>query len=326
MARRPNVDGYSVDLFGETPERRPRGPLASEFGIPPFSVLDARAGDWQDRKRDWLALGFRSEVGRDARAYNMGLNAAADNGWTLEDDAGSGVSVFDALLCEACVRWYSPRGGLVLDPFAGGSVRGIMAAMVGRRYYGIELRPQQVTANREQAAAILADGSGGDVTDDAPVTWVVGDAAQRLADAPPADAVFTCPPYGDLERYSDDPADLSAMTWPAFADAYRRIVAAAVARLKPNSFSAWVVGNYRDQRTGVQRDLAGLTVAAHADAGAAYWNDHVLVTATGTLALRTGKQFRTSRKAGRGHQYVLVFVKGDGRAAAERCGPVYMED
>ena len=32
--------------------------------MPPFSVLDARQGYWQDRKRAWLALGIQSELGR----------------------------------------------------------------------------------------------------------------------------------------------------------------------------------------------------------------------------------------------------------------------
>src|SRR5215472_16418698 len=30
--------------------------LAERFGVPPFSVLDAREGYWQDRKRAWIAL------------------------------------------------------------------------------------------------------------------------------------------------------------------------------------------------------------------------------------------------------------------------------
>lgn len=38
--------------------------LADRFLIVPFSVLDARQGYWQDRKRQWIALGIRSEVGR----------------------------------------------------------------------------------------------------------------------------------------------------------------------------------------------------------------------------------------------------------------------
>lgn len=40
------------------------GSLAASFGVPPFSVLSARAGIWQDRKDAWLALGIQSELGR----------------------------------------------------------------------------------------------------------------------------------------------------------------------------------------------------------------------------------------------------------------------
>ena len=42
------------------------GALAERFGVPPFSVLDARKGWWQDRKRAWIDLGIRSELGRGA--------------------------------------------------------------------------------------------------------------------------------------------------------------------------------------------------------------------------------------------------------------------
>lgn len=38
--------------------------LADRFMVPPFSVLNAREGWWQDRKRAWIALGIKSELGR----------------------------------------------------------------------------------------------------------------------------------------------------------------------------------------------------------------------------------------------------------------------
>lgn len=38
--------------------------LTERFGVPPFSVLDARQGYWQDRKKAWLSLGIQSEIGR----------------------------------------------------------------------------------------------------------------------------------------------------------------------------------------------------------------------------------------------------------------------
>jgi hypothetical protein len=47
------------------------GSLAARFGIPPFSVLNAREGWWQERKRAWLAPGIRSEVGRGGNLLNF---------------------------------------------------------------------------------------------------------------------------------------------------------------------------------------------------------------------------------------------------------------
>jgi hypothetical protein len=40
------------------------GKLSDRFMLPPFSVLNSREGWWQDRKRAWLALGIKSELGR----------------------------------------------------------------------------------------------------------------------------------------------------------------------------------------------------------------------------------------------------------------------
>ena len=49
---------------GPTDRQETAGKLAREFGVPPFSILDTRQGYWQERKREWLALGLRSELGR----------------------------------------------------------------------------------------------------------------------------------------------------------------------------------------------------------------------------------------------------------------------
>jgi hypothetical protein len=46
------------------PAAAPTATLAERFGIPPFSILDARRGWWQDRKRAWIGIGIRSELGR----------------------------------------------------------------------------------------------------------------------------------------------------------------------------------------------------------------------------------------------------------------------
>ena len=54
------------------PPAPPPGPpaptLTDRFGVAPFSVLRAAEGWWQERKRQWLALGIQSELGRGENA------------------------------------------------------------------------------------------------------------------------------------------------------------------------------------------------------------------------------------------------------------------
>jgi len=254
--------------------------------------------------------------------YGAG-NASGD---TIDDTsaknlgAGSGTSIFDPVLCEIAYRWFSPVGGLILDPFAGGSVRGIVASKLGRRYIGHELRQEQVDANRIQGSDICGD-------DELPPAWICGDSRNidtMCADVS-ADMVFSCPPYADLEVYSEDPKDLSTMNYSDFKDAYFEIVRKACDRLKPDSFACFVVGEVRDKK-GNYIDFVGDTIQAFRDAGLEYYNEAILITCVGSLPIRAGKQFSTSRKLGKTHQNILVFVKGDGKRAAARCGDVDIDE
>lgn len=236
--------------------------------------------------------------------------------WSPPPDspATTGTSIFDPVLCELSYRWFCPPGGTILDPFAGGSVRGIVASKLGRPYIGIELRPEQVEANRAQGLAICGDPHP---------EWILGDSRNIGSLAPDADAdfLFSCPPYGDLEVYSDDPADLSTLPYADFRDAYFEIIAASAALLKPDRFAAFVVGDFRDKR-GNYVGFVPDTVAAFKAAGLELYNEAILVTAAGSLPIRAGKQFDASRKLGKTHQNVLVFVKGDAKAATEAIGKV----
>jgi hypothetical protein len=316
---------FGTDLFGDAVCPKGRGPLAKRFEFPPFSVLDARSGEWQERKRAWLSLGIQGEIGRgmvrphgkDTRpaAYGAGDDYAGGDCWRGVAEGNTGASVFDPVLCELAYRWFCPPGGLVLDPFAGGSVRGIVAAKRGHRYWGCDLRPEQIAANEAQAASMLTSG------EPAP-EFVCGDSRKALATAPLADFVFSCPPYGDLERYSDNERDLSAMAWTEFCAAYRSIVVGALERLRQNRFAAFVVGEFRDAKTGLYRGFVPFTCAVFVAAGAGFYNEAVLVTPCGSLPVRIGKQFTAGRKLGKSHQQLLVFVKGDATEAARACGQI----
>ncbi len=159
--------------------------------------------------------------------------------------------------------------------------------------------------------------------------WVEGDAADLLELWPEgiddADAIWTCPPYGNLEVYSDDPRDLSTMDYPAFIAAFADIMTKAVARLKDDRFACLLVGDFRDS-DGYYHGFPADTVKIMEVAGARLYNEAVLVTHAASLPLRAGRQFDATRKMGKTHQNVLIFCKGDPRRATQACGPVVSVD
>lgn len=297
-----------------------KGPLVAQFGWPPFSVFNTREGQWQTHKRRWLNwMGIKSEEGReDGLTYKIP---------TYLSDGRPGrkmicqTSVFDPVLCELAYRWWCPPGGVVLDPFAGGSVRGIVAAVSGLRYCGVELQAGQVAANRAQWEA----GPFGDCK--YRPLWRCGDSFNEMPNAPAANFIFSCPPYGNLERYSDLPQDLSTMSYGMFIDRYGDIIGSACSRLVNNSYAAWVVANYRDKETGKLHDFVGDTIRAFEAAGLEYYNEAILINAVGTGAMRSAGTFiRGNRKLVKMHQNILVFVKGDVKhAAAKLSVPMGME-
>jgi DNA modification methylase len=305
------LEELGADLGLNQSEQPETKKLSDRFGVAPFSVLNAREGWWQDRKRSWLSLGIQSELGRSDDALKF--SEACKKGYASDSAELAGTSIFDPVLCELAYSWFCPKDGMVLDPFAGGSVRGIVASQLGRKYVGVELRAEQVAANKAQQE--ICSGP-------IPV-WNCGDSREiaTICKEVQSDFVFSCPPYADLERYSDNPSDISTLSYEAFLAAYRQIIEAACSLLKQDRFACFVVGDVRDKR-GAYRNFVGDTVEAFRSAGLDYYNEAILVTAAGSLPIRAGKQFSASRKLGKTHQNVLVFVKGDGKKAAQACGEV----
>lgn len=240
---------------------------------------------------------MQSECGRDTDLLGSSLEELAQS----KGMSVTGTSVFDPVLCEIMYNWFCPENGIVLDPFAGGPVRGVVAEMLGRRYIGIDLSQKQIDANQ-----INADHLG------VCPAWHCDDSRNMdnyLPDGS-ADLVFSCPPYHDLERYSDHPLDLSNMSYPHFLGAYEDIISTACRKLKENRFAVFVVGDIRD-RKGAYRGFVGHTRQFFERHGLFFYNDMVLLTQLGTAPLRAGSIFGTKRKAVKVHQNVLVFYKGN---------------
>lgn len=278
--------------------------LKEQFIVPPFSVLDARSGDWQKRKKKWLEI-VQSGNGRKEGLLGDGLkNLGEKYSKTL-----TGTSIFDPVLTEVLLHWFSPKGGKIIDPFAGGSVRGLVSSFLGREYTGMDLSQQQIAANIEGYEKVAGNTDVFGQPLKAP-QWICGDSTtiDERVEGGGFDMLLTCPPYFDLEQYSDDPADISNMSYEDFLAAYETIFTKAIAKVKDNGFIAVVVGEVRDDN-GIYRNFIGDTIEAVKRAGAQYYNEIVLVTMLGTLPVRIRRQFEASRKVGNTHQKALIFFK-----------------
>jgi hypothetical protein len=340
-----NLAGEVIAIKGAAPK------LTDKFVVPPFTVLDTRAGYWKERRDQWLSIGLRSELGRDkGLMMNSGVNGDPkfytrkaeveaelgreistkefrtkyyDREKEMEGASGSlktGTSVFDPLLCEIIVRWFSAPGLKVLDPFAGGAVRGVVSGALGREYTGVELRPEQVEDNRKQAEEILSGAFDFGRTPAAP-TWHEGDATSlRSMGLDKANLVMTCPPYADLEVYSDDPRDLSTAPYSTFRAMLRSAMAQSTDLLVKDAFSVWVLGEVRNKKTGFAYGVMKDAIQAAQDCGMHLYNEAILLGSVGTAMLRAAKHVNASRKLERCHQHVLVFAKGDPKKASEACG------
>ena len=285
-----------VDLWGN--EIIPDVLLRDKFIEPPFSVLDTKSGNWQGRKREWLRKGIKSEIGRDDNTlkYSKMINDKINK---------NGTSIFDPALCELMYKWFCNDGGKILDPFAGGSVRGIVAHYLKYYYVGIELRQEQVDANRENAAEILPVNNQ--------PSWHVGD-SDSILDCDflyEFDMIFSCPPYMDLEVYSDDENDLSNMTDEKFIEKYKSIIKKSCSKLKKDGYAVFVVGDVRDKKTGFYKDFIGITKQVFYDAGMSLYNECIfLENGISSAAMRADRIFTSGKKLVKIHQNILVFKRG----------------
>lgn len=293
-----------IDLFGN--EISITQTLADKFLMCPTTVLNTRDPKWKELKNKWNKLGIKSEVGRDNLKKNNANDFSRMKKYSgnknlpcrkLNKEVGF-TSVFDPVICEIIYKWFAKSN--VLDPFAGGSVRGIVANKLGFKYTGIELRQEQVESNREQALNILEVNNQ--------PQWYLGDSEIVLDELiPKYDLLFSCPPYMDLEIYSDLENDLSNMNDENFTTKYESIIKKSCEKLINGGYAVFVVGDLRDKK-GYLKDFTGITKDAFKKCGMKLYNELILVTPVGSKAMTLEAGFKKGKLA-RVHQNIYIFVK-----------------
>jgi len=271
-------------------------------GLAAFTVFNGRSGEWQERTREWRKVipNEWASATREETLFDAG-NPLGDIGT---------VSVFNHTLAEVLIRMFSTVGSNVLVPFMGEPVISMIAAILHRQVYGIELRPEQVAINEAVFKKLeLEPGC---------MTITTGDACNPenyniIKEW--ADLVISCPPYMWLEKYSDLPEDLSNMDQAQFWDAFDKALMGCYHAAKEGAFMVLILGNVR-QPDGRVVDLSGLTIQLAQGHGWALYNDCIYLQPIGTAGMRMG-QFTDTRKLVRVHESVLVFYKGDTKTAGD---------
>lgn len=305
--------------------------LNDRFVVPPFSVLDSRQGYWQARKRLWRDLigdkgasresllitapelkykdlytktyKHRMSLGISFREYLDKYVSEEEKVAAEKSVLAGGVSVFDPVLSEICCRWFTPEAGAkIFDCFAGDTQKGLVFGQCGYEFTGIELRPEQVEINNEVLANISL-----------PVRYVCDD-GRNVAnhfEAESQDMLFSCPPYYNLEVYSDLDNDASNQgSYEDFIQILRDAFTSAIGCLRDNRFAVIVVGDVRNKKTGAYYDFCGDIKRIFMGAGMSLYNDMILVENPANAALRVSRNMDT-RKVVKMHQNILVFYKGN---------------
>ena len=292
----------SLNLFGEPITDKKN--LADTFIVPPFSVLNSSSKEWQQRKKIWVN---RINDKAQARSNKLKVQKTKNSPSLYKAVAfmnikGDTTSVLDPVMSEVLLHWFSEKNHKVFDPFAGDAVFGFCSAYKGRHFEGIELRSEQVEFNQTLIDE-LQTGS----------KYFCDDALNILNyfSAESKDFMFSCPPYADLEVYSDLENDLSNMSYDQFFETIEKVFFDCYKVLKNERFACIVIGEVRHKITGCYIGLVPKVIDIMHRAGFNYYNELILHTPVGNLMMRAGRYMNQNRKIGKQHQNVLVFYKGN---------------
>lgn len=272
--------------------------LKERFLIPPFSIFDTRQGYWQTRKKRWKRLindngeSRETSLGNSEKTrgkYKTGCSNIAPN-----------VSILDPVLAEICIKWFGFNNCNIIDPFAGDTVFGYVAGFLGNNFTGIEIRKEQADINNDRTREfnckyICDDGQN-----------ILNHIKENTQDL-----LFSCPPYFDLEVYSDLKNDASNQKeYNDFLKILDNAFTSAINTLKDNRFAFIVIGDVRDDN-GFYRLMPDDIKQIFKRNKMYLYNDIILIEQSGTGAMRAPKQFRSMKKVIKTHQNILVFYKGN---------------
>jgi len=184
-----------------------------------------------------------------------------------------------------------------MTPLQGGGTRGFIATAMGHKYYGVELRQEEVDRINKQMIDLNEK-----------FVIACGDAKDYPHKENFFDFSYTCPPYYNLEVYSKLATDLSAAkTYMDFLKMLKLCIQGVYKGLKKDSLSVWVVGNFRDKKGELIPFNSHLIMLAK-KVGFKLHDELVFWGASKCASQRSG-QFVANRKSVRVHEYIIILKK-----------------
>lgn len=276
-----NLDDVEVEynLFGE---EIPQLSVMERVGFAPISIWKP---DWTVTKnlKEWVGDAGQT---RELQGKKMALLGSKYT-----------TSIFNPHLAQMILSAYTPHQQNIYDAFAGGGTRGFVASAMGHTYTGVEIRQNEVDRLKERQKELGVE-----------FELHCADSQFFAIDSDTYDFSYTCPPYFDLEVYSNVEGDMSNVgTYEEFLDMLKNSLATTYKGLKPGAMFAIVVGNFRDKK-GNLRHFNGDTARIGKEVGFQLHDELVFWGASDVAYQRLG-QFVANRKSVRVHEYVIIFKK-----------------
>ena len=153
--------------------------------------------------------------------------------WVKVGGGQRALSKFNSENCKNIIEFFTSKGDTILDPF-GGRTRAIISNHLDRKYVGFELTEKYFPAESTSDRKIFNMDSG--------------DMDKVLDKSMKFDLAFTCPPYWNMEKYSDNEKDLSTFkTYDDFLEGCNRRLEIASSYLKEDGFLIVVLMDFRNK-------------------------------------------------------------------------------
>ena len=274
--------------------------LYDKYVLLPLSSMLLQNPHAVARRKYWEEQGLVAGEGRNTDVYE-GLPADASTNVKHKS------SSFNPVLCEVVYKWFAPENAFVIDPFAGGITSAAVASRLGLKFVGFDIRKEQIDSNY---ASFSRFEQGNDIKP----LWICGDSKKAVPEflaktEEKPNFFFTCPPYWNLEKYSELEGDISNIkSYEDFLREYKEILKVSLSSLQEGDYAAIVVGDIRDEFTGYMLNFDSTTIEYFKEFGFELANRIFVANHAGSATLRADKYMRY-KKVVKTHQDLLVFQK-----------------